>query len=766
MKHLLTCIVALAAALHAAPAAAKPNILHIHADDHRPDGLRALGNPLLQTPNLDSLVERGMTFTHCYTMGSMIGAVCTPSRTMMLTGRSWQRIPGAPGAAPNAANPATFLPRVIEAAGYQTWHMGKAGNGFGAGLKEFDTSIIDDAKGSTPETDRAHCSQRLADRTIEFLKSRAASHETRPFYIYLAPPVPHDPRSAEPQFHKLYDPANIPLSPAFMPQHPFDNGEMSVRDEMLAPWPRTPADTKQQNADYYSCITGLDHHIGRILAELKASGQWDNTIIIFSGDNGLSLGEHGLFGKQNLYEFGGMHVPLVVAGPGIPKGRSEAFVYLMDLFPTFAEFAGAKVPAGVEGQSIVPLLSGKQTRVRDVLYTGYRDCQRAIRDERWKLIRYPLVDRTQLFDLSADPHELVSLADKPEHAAKVAELTALLTKEMASHADKVPLTVANPKPAEWTPPAAARKPAKAARKKPAAAAVGQPSGRLTAAAPATPKNTAGLGDEAPAGKPYTYKKSAGKPRQMEIYFPPNHDPSKAKVPGVILFHGGGWGAGTLSQFRLACAYFASRGLVCATAEYQMLSGPATKKLPAGESRKRVCVTDAKSAIRWFKQHASELGIDPKRIITGGGSAGGHISALATLNPGLNDPADPKDIDTSVVAYLWFNPAFAPDDDKDAEIDVLRYVKPGLAPAIVFFGDQDTWTKGWDVAQAKWQALGNQTLALQIAPGQSHSFFNKEPWQTLTLIAADRFLVKLGLLTGEPTKTAPASGDKLIPAEGK
>ena len=350
----------------------KPNILHIHADDHRADGLHALGNPLLVTPNLDSLVERGMIFAHCYTMGSMMGAVCTPSRTMMLTGRSWLRIPGGPGAAPNAKDPTTFLPRVLQTSGYQTWHMGKYGNGFPAGLAEFETTIRDDARGRTPQDDRAHCSQRLADGAIEFLKARAEAHETKPFYIYIAPPVPHDPRSAEPQFHKLYDPARIPLSPAFLPLHPFDNGEMAVRDEKLAPWPRTEADTKQQNADYYSCVTGLDHHIGRIFAELKARGQWDNTIIIFSGDNGLSMGEHGLFGKQNLYELGGMHVPLVIAGPGIPKGRSEAFVYLMDLFPTFAEFAGAKVPAGVEGKSIVPILTGKQTKVRDVLYTQRR----------------------------------------------------------------------------------------------------------------------------------------------------------------------------------------------------------------------------------------------------------------------------------------------------------------------------------------------------------------------------------------------------------
>jgi acetyl esterase/lipase len=269
--------------------------------------------------------------------------------------------------------------------------------------------------------------------------------------------------------------------------------------------------------------------------------------------------------------------------------------------------------------------------------------------------------------------------------------------------------------------------------------------------------------DGPLGKPYVYKTSAGKERQMEIFFPPNHDPAKAKVPGLILFHGGGWTGGSLSQFRVACDYFASRGLVCATAEYQMLAKPAVKTLPAGESHKRVCVTDAKSAIRWFKQHAGELGIDPARVITGGGSAGGHISALATLNPGLNDPADRKDLDTQVVAYLWFNPAFAPADSADAEIDILTHLKADLPPAIVFFGDKDSWKVGWDSAQAKWQALGTTSIRLHIAPGEGHSFFNKDPWRSLTLIAADKFLVELGLLSGEPTLTAPAGEAALVPA---
>ncbi|WP_309710379.1 sulfatase/phosphatase domain-containing protein, partial [Armatimonas sp.] len=219
------------------------------------------------------------------------------------------------------------------------------------------------------------------------------------------------------------------------------------------PWPRTPEDTKQQLADYYACITGLDHHIGRIFATLKASGEWKNTIVIFTGDNGLSMGEHGLFGKQNLYEFGGMHVPCVVAGPGVATGKSEAFVYLMDMFPTLCELGGAKIPAGVEGKSLAPILSGKKIKLREWLYTAYRNVQRAVRDDRWKLIRYPQINKTQLFDLKSDPRELNNLADDPKFAGKIKELMAHLAEAQAQYGDSCELTSANPKHAVWSPPA-------------------------------------------------------------------------------------------------------------------------------------------------------------------------------------------------------------------------------------------------------------------------------------------------------------------------
>ncbi|MFM8981906.1 MAG: alpha/beta hydrolase, partial [Spartobacteria bacterium] len=221
-----------------------------------------------------------------------------------------------------------------------------------------------------------------------------------------------------------------------------------------------------------------------------------------------------------------------------------------------------------------------------------------------------------------------------------------------------------------------------------------------------------IGADAPAGKLYLYKHSGGESREMEVFFPPNHDPAKSRAPGLILFHGGNWKGGSLAQFRIACAYFASRGMVCATASYRMLPNAEAKILPPGESRKRVCVTDAKSAIRWFKQHARELGFDPERLVVGGASAGGHISALATLNPGLNDPVDPEGIDTRALAFLWFNPAFSPDDANDPEINVQRHLAADLPPALVFFGDKDPWKKGWDAVHAKMLSMGIATVELQ------------------------------------------------------
>ncbi len=403
-----------------------PHILLIYADDQRWDTIRALGNPEIRTPHLDRLVERGFHFTNAYCMGSMIPAVCTPSRTMLLTGRSLWRIPD-----PRAAEiPAGVvpLPTVLRDAGYTTWHCGKRGNSYRAAHAEFDTNLENDGRTAASATEHA-------DSAIDFLKHHDGA---RPFFMYLAPPVPHDPRLAPDEFTRLYDPDKLSLSPNFLPEHPFDNGELRVRDELLASHPRAPAEMQQHLADYYATISHLDHEVGRILAALDERGWTDNTVVIFSSDQGLAVGgRHGLMGKQNLYEH--FKSPLVIAGPGIPHGQSAALVYLFDLYPTICELAGTKAPPSAEGHSLLSIVTGKQAKVRDSLLCGYRECQRMIRDERWKLIEYRAADgrHTQLFDLSQDPDELHNLADDPKSAAERSRLTLLMRQTRNEFGDPV-----------------------------------------------------------------------------------------------------------------------------------------------------------------------------------------------------------------------------------------------------------------------------------------------------------------------------------------
>jgi len=243
----------------------------------------------------------------------------------------------------------------------------------------------------------------------------------------------------------------MPLPPNYLPFHPFDNGELFIRDEKLAPWPRTEGEIRRHLRDFYADISCLDAQFGRILRALRDIGEYDNTILIWTGDQGVAIGSHGLMGKQNLYE-DSMKVPVIVAGPGIPKGKaSDAFAYHFDIYPTICEMTGAKAPADIDGKSLVPVMQGVVARaegVRNAIFLAYKDVQRAVRCGPWKLIRYPQVNKTQLFDLGADPRETKDLAGDPAHAAKIKELTALLAAEQKRFGDTLPLEVANPQPAE------------------------------------------------------------------------------------------------------------------------------------------------------------------------------------------------------------------------------------------------------------------------------------------------------------------------------
>lgn len=219
-----------------------------------------------------------------------------------------------------------------------------------------------------------------------------------------------------------------------MPQHPFDNGELKVRDELLAPFPRTEAEVRRHIAAYYAMISEVDAQIGRVLDAVEASPHSANTYIIFAGDNGLALGRHGLLGKQNLYDHS-LRVPMVISGPGIPKGvRSDTLCHLMDICPTILDLAGASYQ-GLDARSLRPALKDPKQRIRDSVAAAYRDVQRAVRTGDEKLILYRVNGQqtTQLFDLRRDPDELENLASK--QPARVAKLTAMLKQGLIDAGD-------------------------------------------------------------------------------------------------------------------------------------------------------------------------------------------------------------------------------------------------------------------------------------------------------------------------------------------
>ena len=428
----------------AAAAERRPNVLFLFTDDQRADTIGALGNPAIKTPNLDKLARRGFAFDNAYCMGGNVGAVCLPSRNMLLSGRAyfrWQDQGTRGMALPDRPN----FPDAMKAAGYETFHEGKRGNTALKIQERFDHNrYLQDEKARTSgEHGKQEC-----DDAIAFLKGRKAD---KPFFMYLAFAGPHDPRVAAGHYLSQYDRSKIPLPRNYRPVHPFDNGWMDGRDEQLEAWPRTEEAVRRHLHEYYACITSIDGHVGRLMAALDELKLADDTIVVFSADNGLAIGSHGLFGKQNVYEVG-MKVPLVVAGPGVPHGRSDALVYLYDIFPSVCEMIGSAVPQGLDGVSFAPVVRGQKPRTRDSLFLAYETYQRAVRDERWKLIRYPQVDKTQLFDLKADPDEVNDLSADPAHRGQIDRLLAVMADWQKQLGDTQPLTVANPKNPAWVPP--------------------------------------------------------------------------------------------------------------------------------------------------------------------------------------------------------------------------------------------------------------------------------------------------------------------------
>jgi hypothetical protein len=438
----------------------RPNLLFILVDDQSPFDLK-IYNPKskLQTPNLDRLVARGMVFDGAYHMGSFSGAVCMPSRHMIMSGRTVWHLPPAPWGAktsPPALEQQT-IPAVFNRAGYATMRTCKMGNSYEAANKLFTVRKDATKRGGTDETGSAW----HGDQVMNYLIERESTKDTKPFLIYYGFSHPHDERDGKPELLAKYGatnhtdesapPSPHALQPAlpenYLAKHPFDNTDIGVRDEVAVSgvWQRRDEATiRNELGREFACSENIDIQIGRVLQKLEATGELANTYIIYTADHGISIGRHGLMGKQNLYQHT-WRVPFIVTGPGIKAGsRAEGNIYLLDVLATLCDLAGIEAPTTNEGLSFKPVLEGKTKAVRDVLYGAYsggsKPGMRAVKQGDWKLIQYEAPDRgvkvTQLFNLAVNPHELLpehgtpNLANDPAHATKLAEMQALLLAEM------------------------------------------------------------------------------------------------------------------------------------------------------------------------------------------------------------------------------------------------------------------------------------------------------------------------------------------------
>jgi len=419
-------------------AAEKPNFLFIFADDMTYDAIGALGHQEIKTPHLDQLVESGTTFSRAYNPGGWNGAICIASRTMLLSGRQlWYAEKEAGGMKNDLVAKEGTWPQMLSSAGYETFMTGKWHVDIPAG-KIFDhvgevrpgmprdrvnayNRPLEGKPDSWSATDRdeggfweggKHWSEVEADTAIGYLDIARGSE--KPFFIYLAFNAPHDPRQAPQEYLDLYPAEEIAIPKNFQPLYPHRNvmqAGRDLRDEALAPFPRTTRAVQVHRREYYALISHLDAQIGRVLDRLEENGQRENTYVIFTADHGLSVGHHGLLGKQNMYDHS-VRVPFVVSGPNLEPGRKiEHGIYLQDIVPTTLEAAGAEVPEHVQFESIVPILRGN-SQGRGAITTGYRMSQRQVTDGDYKLIVYPRGQVARLFHLKEDPYEKSDLLEE------------------------------------------------------------------------------------------------------------------------------------------------------------------------------------------------------------------------------------------------------------------------------------------------------------------------------------------------------------------
>jgi arylsulfatase A-like enzyme len=468
-KHNLLSIIAMLSSLvlsATASADEKPNFLFLFADDFTYDALGSLGKVDVETPNLDRLAAKGVLFSHAYNMGSFSGAVCVASRNMLLTGRSVWRAEKLSKSTEQERQEGRLWPQLLKQVGYDTymtgkWHIqanpelsfdvakhvrpgmpdtveksyNRPLNGQRDPWSPFDQSIGGFWQGGK------HWSEVAADDAIDFIST--ARSKSNPFFMYVAFNAPHDPRQSPAEFMEKYPVSRIALPASYLPEYPYKDSigcDPTLRDEKLAPFPRTEHSVRVHRAEYFAIITHLDQQIGRILDALDSSGKSENTYIFFSADHGLAVGKHGLFGKQNLYDHS-MRVPFLVVGPkAAPGTRNSSPIYLQDVMPTTLELAGAKKPESCEFHSFLPQLTDSSAKPNySATYGAYLKLQRCVIVDGWKLIVYPKANVKRLYNLTSDPEELHDVAGESSNKARIDQMLVRLRELQNQYDDSLVL---------------------------------------------------------------------------------------------------------------------------------------------------------------------------------------------------------------------------------------------------------------------------------------------------------------------------------------
>lgn len=451
--------------------AAPPNIVFIMADDHGRQAISAYGSKLIRTPNIDRLASEGLRFTAAMANNS----ICSPSRAVLLTGK-YNHLCGVRRLEDPFDGSQQTFPKLLQQAGYQTaivgkWHLATEPTGFdyfsvlpGHGRymdSPFKTSGNPWGKGG--EIRQGYVTDVITDVSLDWLKNRDPK---KPFCLMIhhkAPHGPHDPASRHENLFKdviLPEPATLLDDYAGRAPEPVAKA-LTWSRLVQADYPEYKEIRKQFTGDrvrdtrlmyqaftkgYLRLVAALDENIGRVLDYLDQNNLADNTIVVYTSDNGFFLGEHGFYNKMWMYE-PGFHIPLIVRMPGnltaLPAGSTnDQLVGMFDMAPTLLDLAGIKVPADIQGQSLKPLLAGEKTPWRNDFYYHYYGVKGSTTEnvqKNWikgnqiigvttkaeKLVFYPTMNGApfwEYFDLVNDPEELNNRIGDPACQAKVAAM--------------------------------------------------------------------------------------------------------------------------------------------------------------------------------------------------------------------------------------------------------------------------------------------------------------------------------------------------------